>query len=193
MIVRLTTNQWNSIHRRITPDLAAAMRDNRTSIGRSHDYRLPAIGWRRILDQLQASAYGPIGGATQGPDSLYRAISKIADKVSYLESHPALACRAIMGFSAERIPAWRMQAQGSIRTPYPMIDIPKVVWEFVILCPKHHIEGDRTITTWQPGRSDPSDPLEEPGFHLALAGAEHVAGQVGGRVDEVDSSGVEQA
>lgn len=189
MIVRLTTNQWNSIHRRITPDLAAAMRENRTSIGRSHDYRLPAIGWRRILDQLQASAYGPIGGATQGPDSLYRAISKIADKVSYLESHPALARRAIMGFSAEHVPAW---GHGSIQpfSPYP---VTSEHWLFYVLRPKHHIEGDRTITTWQPGRSDPTDPLEEPGFHLALAGAEHLAGQVGGRVDEVDSTSVEQA
>lgn len=192
MIVRLTTNQWNSIHRRITPDLAAAMRDNRTSIGRSHDYRLPAIGWRRILDQLQASAYGPIGGATQGPDSLYRAISKIADKVSYLESHPALACRGVMGFSAERIPAWWCHPRQA-RIPYPPPYPPTAGrWSFVVLCPKHHIEGERTITTWRPGRSDPTDPLEEAGFHLALAGAEHLPGQVGGRVDEVDSSSVEQ-
>lgn len=166
MKVRLTHPQWMTVRRRISDDLVEAMIELRSeAIGRAHDYLLPAIGWRRVLTELEATAYGPIGGSTQGPESLYRAISKIANAVATIENHPALTLgKGVMGVSADVIPAWRLDDVSF--SPYPMM----MRGEFVVLFPELHGGGQRIITVWRPRPpgSQPESVLHEEILHLRL-------------------------
>lgn len=171
MVVRLTHAQWFAVRARISPHLIQILTEHRKPIGKSHDYLLPAIGWRRVLDQLTAVAYGPMGGKVAGGQTLYRAIQKIADAVGKIESHPALTVgRAVAGFSSDLIPAWCHIIE---RSPYP---VP--AWHFTILQPEHLVRGNRMLTVWVPGSPDPHQVLHDPAFHL-FVGSEPELGLAG--------------
>lgn len=181
MIVRLTHAQWLAVRTRITQDLQDAMLEHRRSVGKkTHEYLLPAVAWRRVLDQLTAVAYGPLGGKVEGGATLYRAIQKIADAVGRIETHPALTPgRAVAGYSTDVVPAWERLMD---RTPYPAAGL------FVVLYPEWVTRGNHHLTVWVPRSPDPHQVLHDPAFHLSLAGdvEDGVA-----RVPELDRGSVE--
>lgn len=173
MIVTLTWDQWKAIRTRIPIELAEAMLAHRRARGRSHDYLLPAIGWKRVLDALVAECYGPLGGMKAGGRnaSVYRAISKIAERVGRMESHPALTPGlGVTGPSADVIPAWVVE-QGFGYSPYPVADA-----SFVVLRPHMIRLGRADITIWKSGDPDPANMLENPAFHILLSGAAELSG-----------------
>lgn len=184
MIVRLTHAQWLAVRTRITKDLQDAMLEHRRSVGKkTHEYLLPAIAWRRVLDQLTAVAYGPLGGKVEGGATLYRAIQKIAEAVGRMETHPALTPgRAVTGYSTDVIPAWAPVLHIH-RFPYPVDGA-----DFMVLRPEHITRGNHHLTVWIVGSPDPHQVLHDPAFHLSLSGSlqDSVAG-----VPELDGSGVE--
>jgi hypothetical protein len=183
VIIRLTHAQWQAVRIRITQDLQDAMVEHRRSVGKkTHEYLLPAVAWRRVLDQLTAVAYGPLGGKVEGGATLYRAIQKIADAVGRMETHPALKVgRAVTGFSTDVIPAW--ERWGAIRSPYPCEG------EFLVLWPEQITRGNHHLTVWVPRLPDPHQVLHDPVFHLSLADLALVGGA---GVPEVNGGGVEQ-
>jgi hypothetical protein len=180
MIIRLTHAQWQAVRFRISPDLQLAMMDHRRSVGKkTHEYLLPAVAWRRVLDQLTAVAYGPLGGKVEGGQTLYRAIQKIADAVGRMEAHPALTIgRAISGMSTEVIPVF----VGEVRSPYP------IYREFQVMWPEQIIRGNHHLTVWVPRSPDPHQVLHDPAFHLSLSGAPDLSGA---GVPELDAGSVQ--
>lgn len=156
MIVHLNAQQWQAVAARIPVEWKEAMREHRTqTYGRSHNYDLPAICWRRIFDLLSAKATGPLGGNTQGPDALYSAIAKIIRLVMQAEQHPALVPgRSVTGSRGEIIPAWETKIgvpPWPRRSPYPIEDA-----RFVLMRPYQFIERGWKLTQWE---STPDDDL----------------------------------
>lgn len=158
MIVRLTHTHWNGIRSRGPEHVVEWMAEHRTPIGKQHDYIMPAIGWRQLLDEMVRTAYGPLGGKVQRtPESVYTAIRRIADKVAAMEAHPALIpARAVYGYAPDVIPAFRHDDGWS---PYPSSG------EFVILRPKHFEYRGHKLTMWEPGSPDPEDVTHEVAHH----------------------------
>lgn len=166
MIIRLTWQQWAAVRTRIPGDLERAMVEHRQARGRAHDYLLPAIGWRRVLDALIGECYGPLGGMRAGGrnNTIYRAIAKIAERVGTIESHPALTPgRGVLGANTDVIPAW--VSETGARSPYPLVG-----WDFMILRPHMVSRGGRDITLWSVGAPEPENMLEDEAFHVALSG-----------------------
>jgi hypothetical protein len=186
MIIRLTHAQWQAVRIRISQDLQDAMVEYRRSVGKkTHEYLLPAVAWRRVLDQLTAVAYGPLGGKVEGGATLYRAIQKVADAVGKIETHPGMTMgRAVNGFSTEVIPAWVGGDMGLDRSPYPISG-----WRFTVLWPEYITRGNHRLTVWVPRSPDPHQVLHDPVLHLSLADLPLVGGA---GVPEVDGGGVEQ-
>lgn len=149
MIICLTAPQWNAVCSRIPEGWKQTMRLYRTqTYGRSHNYDLPAICWRRLFDHLSAQAVGPLGGFTKGPDALYSAISKIVREVHRIEQHPALTPgRHVTGWLPDVIPAWQ-SPHLAVRQPYPPGDGSSSF--FVLLVPRHVTEREWKLTTWVP-------------------------------------------
>ena len=147
MIIRLTHNMAKSVKMRVDADLVEALDENRVAYGKTqHDYTLPAIGWRRILDQMIAACYGPAGGrlghSGRPSNSAFGAIGRIARGIGAVEAHPALRNAAAMGWQGEIVPVWVSPTRVS---PYPFDGA-----EFRLLVP-HHTELNRTKTTaWYP-------------------------------------------
>ena len=149
MNIQLTGEQWNAVSHRIPEQWKRAMRENRRqTYGRSHNYDLPAICWRRLFDHLRAGATGPLGGNTRGPDALYSAISRIIKRVMEIEQHPALTPgRYVKGISMEVIPAWG-DPIGVRRgwSPYPFS--VEGCYRFVLLVPRWEKQRGWDLTTW---------------------------------------------
>lgn len=174
MIVTLTWDQWKAIRTRIPIELAEAMLAHRRARGRSHDYLLPAIGWKRVLDALVAECYGPLGGMRAGGRnaSVYRAIKKIADAVGTMESHPALQLgRAVMGVNTDVIPAWITSETGVNLSPYPAPD-----GKLAVMRPYLVSMGAYEVTMWKLSDPNPANMLENPAFHILLSGAAELSG-----------------
>lgn len=160
MKITLTYAEGRTVRTRVTPDLKLALREvRRHSWNKSHVYNLPAIAWRRILDELRAVAYGPMGGRAQRVDSLYVAIAKITEAVITHELHPAFTDgRGVIGGSADIIPAF--VTDDGLRSPYPP-------GRFVLLLPQHIVSRGRTLTIWGPGGwSSGEEPTHSEQFHL---------------------------
>lgn len=152
MIIQLSGQQWNAVAHRIPEAWKNAMREHRTqNYGRSHNYDLPAICWRRLFDHLSAQATGPLGGNTRGPDALYSAIKVIIRRVMEIEQHPALTPgQAVTGWRGEIIPAWRGPSRLDLRrSPYPCEGE-----RFLLLRPLHFTEREWKLTTWLPADAD---------------------------------------
>ncbi len=111
---------------------------------KQHDYELPAIAWRQILDELLRSCFGPSKGKlSQGvPKSAYGAVKRIADALMRIEHHPALQGRAIEGWVGDIIPAWRVGDK--LWTPYPQTS------PFDLLKPQHRTVNQIDLTMWEP-------------------------------------------
>lgn len=159
MRIALTYPEGGTVVKRVSDELAAALLEvRRNSWHRSHVYELPAIAWRRILDELRAVAYGPRGGFAYQSKSLYSAIAKIADIVRSYELHPAFyEGRGVVGASGVTVPAF--VSDDGTRSPYPP-------GRFTVLTPRHINSLGRLITFWEPGVSTSEEPLESEGFHL---------------------------
>lgn len=168
MIVRLSHAQWASIKSRIPNDVAEYMGTHRSAVGKSHDYSMPAIGWKRALDSLVENAYGVHGGKMAGAASLYKGISRIAKAVSGMETHPAFTPGlGVMGIRNELVPCWlRMGWNSAKRSPYPEEGA-----EFMVLGPQWIKRAGHDITIWKPTSSTdghPSDVSLDPAEHLRL-------------------------
>jgi hypothetical protein len=129
------------------------MREHRTPAGvKGHNYELPAIGWRKVLDVCMVDAYGPRGGRRKDtPSSLYTAIAKIQAVVATREHHPALSGGGIRGHSSEIIPVWEYDDVGDIPdygvlwSPYPQDGHED---HMMILWPVHDEVAGHQVTTW---------------------------------------------
>lgn len=163
MIVTLSWAQWASMRLRLSDDLVEAMIDHRRAHGKAHDYFLPAIGWKRVKDELTAQAYGPLGGHVSGSESLYRALSKITDVVGLVETHPAFTLgRAAIGIHHDVFPAWvEFSLPDPIRSPYPQLG-----YTTRTLTPQHQFQGDKVYTWWL--ALEPKQMSEYDVFELAL-------------------------
>lgn len=170
MIVTLTWDQWKAIRTRIPDDVAEVMVEHRRARGRSHDYLLPAIGWKRVLDSLVEQCYGPLGGMRAGGrnSSVYRAVTKIAKAVGAIESHPALtAGLGVTGPNTDIVYAWKLP-DGNY-SPYPQDS------KFVVLRPNMiQMTKGLEVTVWSAGDPDPSNMLENEAFHVVLSGGAHL-------------------
>lgn len=177
MIVRLTHAQWASIRERIPADVAEYMAGHRVAIGKSHDYSMPAIGWKRALDALLENAYGVHGGKLAGADSLYKAIQRIARAVSTIETHPAFTPGlGVMGIRNDLVAAWLRFDKGTLPelSPYPGPGA-----EFQVRVPELITRAGHEITIWRPASSadgHPSDVSLDPAEHLLLAGGVELGG-----------------
>lgn len=158
MIVRLTHTQATAVMLRLGEFYATHMREHRETRGRiQHDYDLPAIAWRQILDGMVAQCFGPKGGKLKGAgrpsDSAYIAIRKIADAVRTIEGHPALRGASIEGWVPDMVPAWRRMQRvfpEDPMRPYPTLDVPSgQMWPFVVLTPVHIMNLDMKLTRWE--------------------------------------------
>lgn len=154
MIVTLTHSQFRAVELRM-PDLyGSSMREHRVTRGRTqHDYDMPAIAWRQILDSMMGQCFGPAGGKLKGPgrpsDSCYLAIRKIANAVRLIEGHPALAQRTVEGWVPDVVPAWRdVYAEGhsALRQFYCY---PRSGSPFVLLVPQHGETLGMQTTSWE--------------------------------------------
>ena len=147
MIVTLTHHQARSVAHRVSKLHHRTMLEHRTKRGRTqHDYDLPAIAWRQILDEMQRVCFGPMGGRLDRgvPKSAYTAIRRIADAVRRIENHPALAERAVEGWVGDLIPAW---ANREFRmSPYPPGN--EELAAFTVYVPRHLTLNEMQITTW---------------------------------------------
>lgn len=177
MIVRLTHAQGNAVMHRAPEDVAAAMLAHREVYGRAkHSYILPAIGWRRALDAMLATCYGPAGGKLKSknrpPDSAYGAIREIAQAVKRIEGHPAFREAAVMGWVGDVVPAFVSEDVGGyLQSPYPAPG-----WRFALLTPIHVEMNGRKATSWGPASPTERSLLEpqslayQEDFHLLLQG-----------------------
>lgn len=145
LIVRLSHHQARAVARRVSTLHRDAMVEHRTTWGRTqHNYELPAIAWRQILDELLATCFGPSGGKLDrgAPKSAYGAVTRIADAVMRIEHHPGLRGRAIEGFVGDIIPAW--QVTDDEWSPYPPTG------RFELLKPRHSTVNRIDLTMWYP-------------------------------------------
>ena len=172
MIVRLSHAQWASIKSRIPGDVAEYMAAHRSAVGKSHDYTMPAIGWKRALDALVDNAYGVHGGKMAGAASLYKGISRIAKAVSAMETHPAFTPGlGVMGIRNDLVPTWLHPLPPGgrpERSPYPT---PGAL--FQIMEPILEARAGHDITIWKPALSmdgHPGDVSLDPAEHLLLRG-----------------------
>lgn len=145
MQVTLTNHQARSVINRVDGRYGERMVQHRKPRGKTkHDYFLPAIAWRQILDHLLANSFGPLGGRRQDqPDSLYTAIAHIQAAVSEREHHPALRHEAIAAVSPEMFPVWMSDSGWS---PYPTGELRN---HFVMI-PRAYYLKDHLITEWSP-------------------------------------------
>lgn len=177
MKVRLSHAQWNSIRERIPTDVAEFMAEHRVAVGKSHDYSMPAIGWKRALDELVNTMYGPLGGKMESATP-YRAIGLIARAVSNMETHPAFTPGlAVMGVRSEVIPAWLRFDLGILPelSPYPGktgLGVDQT-GEFQLRFPELIVRSGHELTIWKqelPGQAQPADVSLEPASHILLRG-----------------------
>lgn len=161
MIVRLTHHHQAAIRPRVPQFYVDQIAMRRAPYGRrQHEVSLPAIAWRKIVERLRRDGYGPMGGQTRGPRSLYTAISRIQTAVNRIETHPAMSPKgAVMGESGDVIPAWTT-AEGY--SPYP-----NEIGSFVLLMPMHVESDGHVLTRWHPMTPSGSEPeLHQESFHL---------------------------
>jgi hypothetical protein len=149
------------------------MVEHRTKRGRTrHDYELPAIAWRQILDELLRTCFGPAGGKLDRgvPDSAYAAVREIAGSLQRVERHPALRREgAVQGWVGDVLAVWSLG------------DDSRYIWsvypgpgEFATLWPQHVTINGMRVTMWE----HRSDPVEAglaswtfwPESHLAFKG-----------------------
>lgn len=177
MIVRLSHYGWHSVRHRVSDFHGQQMKAHRVRRGRSmHDYELPAIAWRQILDEMVRVCYGPMGGKLDRgvPQSAYTAIRRIADAVRRMENHPALYGRGVEGWVGDIIPAFQTEDGWS---PYPSGGA------FVLLGPAHQVVNEMQVTTWAPllPGTAPHAPSFDEAWHAMFIGrsvqAERLAGE----------------
>ena len=162
MRIALTYAEGRTVQTRVSDELGDAMMEvRRHTWHRSHVYELPAVAWRRILNELTERSYGPRGGkAHPSSKSLYSAIAKIADNVRAYELHPAFTeGKGVVGASGETVPAF--VSDDGTRSPYPP-------GRFAMLVPRHLTTYGRMITFWEPEASPGQEPLEREDFHLGF-------------------------
>ena len=163
MKITLTYHEGRSLLRCLDEPLVTFAVDNRKNTWRqSHVYHLPAAGWRRILDNATARAYGPRGGKKYGA-SLYTGIAKVAKAVREWELHPAFRpdC-GVVGIDTTVLPGFI--THDGLRSPYP-----NEYAKFVLFCPQLHLDRGRQLTTWEPGSCASEHPLHSEEFHRIFA------------------------
>lgn len=178
MRVRLTHAMQEAVTRRVSEDLAHAVVERRVTYGRTqHEITLPAIAWRRILDEMMRQCYGPAGGKLKAKgrpsESAYLAIGRIAECVKKIEGHPGLRESAAVGTVGDVLPCWVLEdAAGVLYRPYPQ----PAPAEFALLVPQHVEVHGRTVTIWVRASTAQRELLEAQcdayrhDLHLVLAG-----------------------
>lgn len=178
MRVRLTHAMSDAVVKRVSSDLGAALVAHREPYGRTqHEFTLPAIGWRRILDELLRQCYGPAGGKLKmkgrPSESTYLAIGRIAECVKRIEAHPALREAGVPGVAGDVLPAWVDVSgePGRRYSPYP-----RVGWEAWLMVPHQITVSRQTVTVWVKASDVERELLEAQcdayrhDLHLVLAG-----------------------
>ena len=149
MIVRLTHSQGRAVAHRVSNLHRTAMLEHRTKAGRTqHDYDLPAIAWRQILDELTSTCYGPVGGKLHDvPGSVFAAIKRIASAVMAIENHPGLRGARVEGWVGDLLIAWG-DPIGVRRgaSPYPFSVAG--VYGVRFLLPRHEELHGLRVTRW---------------------------------------------
>lgn len=169
MLCRLTHAQFRQVEMRMPELYATAMREHRVTRGRTqHDYDMPAIAWRQILDEMMRVCFGPAGGKLKGrgrpADSAYLAIRRIGDTVRRIEGHPALAGRWVEGWVGDVIPAWGLDHYwNGGYSPYPpqrqvmeigeALGVQSIERRFVLLLPTHEMNLGMKVTRWEPDQN----------------------------------------
>jgi hypothetical protein len=167
----LSHHQARSVAHRVSEFHRTAMVEHRVKRGRTrHDYELPAIAWRQILDELLRTCFGPAGGKLDRgvPDSAYAAVREIAGSLQRVERHPALREGAVQGWVGDVLAVWSLH------------DDSRYIWsvypgpgEFEILWPQHVTINGMRVTMWE-RRFDPVEArlswTFEPESHLAFKG-----------------------
>lgn len=145
-VCRLTHHQGRAVAHRVSEFHRTAMIEHRTKHGRTmHDYELPAIAWRQILDELLRTCYGPAGGKLDRgvPDSAYAAVREIAGSLQRVERHPALREGAVQGWVGDVLAVWSLGDDSMyIWSVYPGPG------EFEILWPQHVVINGMKVTLW---------------------------------------------
>lgn len=176
MWVRLTHNQFHAIATRVPDWLVDTMREHRVVRGATqHDYLLPAVGWRHVLDVMAAALFTPTGGRIAGkgrpPDSAYAAVGRVAKALKRFEAHPGLREAAAVGWVGDVLPAWRDVTQPFWCYPYPAQGR-----EFVLLAPSHITIHKQKMTVWSRssgfdrGLLEPQCLAYQEHFHLLVWG-----------------------
>ena len=155
VFVRLTHHQASAVTTRVSDQLAEAMRENRTTYGiTQHDYLLPAVAWRQVLDVMLNVCLGPAGGKLKSKgrpsDSAYLAIRRIADAVKRIEAHPALRGASAIGVLPDVVPCWRT-SRTTLGLPELISPYPDGLGSFSLLVPEHAIAPRQVSrTSWRP-------------------------------------------
>lgn len=178
MIVRLTHAQADAIMKRVRPEIVELMVECRQVYGKTqHDYLLPPLGWRQVLDTMVASCYGPYGGVQKGrgrpPQSALLAIRRVADCIRKIEGHPALREARAHGIHHDVVACWTVEDDaGRHYSPYPR-------WEdgsFWVMVPQPVTVHGATVTTWVRAAGTELELLQAQSrayqreFHLLLGG-----------------------
>lgn len=154
MLCRLTHSQFRQVEMRMPELYATTMREHRVTRGRTqHDYDMPAIAWRQILDAMMAQCFGPAGGKLKGrgrpSDSAYLAIKRIAETVRKAEGHPALSRRWIEGWVGDVVPVFADPL--GVRREYSLYPFTvEGIARFELLVPQHRQNLGMKVTSWAP-------------------------------------------
>lgn len=169
MIVKLSHHQARTVARRVSAFHGDAMRAHRSKRGRrAHDYDLPAIAWRQILDEMLRVCYGPAGGKLDRgvPSSAYTAVREIAGLLQQYERHPALREAAVEGHVGGVLPVWELGDDSAfVWSIYP------TTGRFAILWPMHLTISGLAATSWAPlDRPTPESWTMRPETHVTFIG-----------------------
>lgn len=124
---------------------------------------MPAIAWRRVMDQMRPRLYGPRGGFLPASESLRTGLTRVQTELSRLEHHPALTHGSLMGWHHEAIPVWPTEGVG----PHTYSIYP-TTGPFKILVSHHQTIRGHDITTWAPGVAESGRLTHQESEHLVF-------------------------
>lgn len=151
MWVRLTTRGMQTLERLDPPAIEHLTRIPPSSRRDRWDVDAPYTCWRHFQRLLINEAFGPNGGKRREVrGSTVKALQAITKALNFIDTHPALSCRGVIGWQGTRIPAWRLNGR---YVPYPVIG-----HEFVILKPVWETSRNGTrVTRWEESEGSPAE------------------------------------
>lgn len=149
MWVRLTRGGY-----RIVCDVAPdddhldALREHVVVTGERVDVDAPYVCWFNVQKRLIDYCFGPLGGKRREiPGRAVTALKRITMELNFIDTHPALIERGVLGWHGIVIPAW------GDSTPYSPQPMPGMFRELTPVWDKTR-KGER-LTRWLPLNGDP--------------------------------------